>query len=192
MERALRPNLARRDFSSGQKREAVKRYLLNHWDGERGSRDIAKDLGVSHVTVSRAKNELEGDGKLEHLKQFSKAEKQEQVGNYLDSNPDASNRKVAGNIEADVSHTTVGNWRNEWDSDETDTESEQSDESDTEARTNGSGLKAYATDSDDVEAATQLFKEREQDETAEKKAREVTEGKQSPSKLRGVLWRFFK
>ena len=38
---------------------------------------------------------------------------------FIESNPDASNRDVASAVECDIAHATVGNWRNEWDIDTT-------------------------------------------------------------------------
>jgi transposase-like protein len=54
---------------------------------------------------------------LDHLRQISNDEKKDIVGEYWNRNPDATNRDIAENVECDVHHTTVGNWRNEWDSD---------------------------------------------------------------------------
>jgi transposase-like protein len=88
-DRAYRPNLARRDFSSGAKREAVKQYLLEHYDGERSERKIADDLGVSQYTVHEAKNELQESGKLIVENQFSTEQKREHVRGYIEANPDA-------------------------------------------------------------------------------------------------------
>lgn len=109
LEQAYRSNLARRDLDGGEKREVVKRYLEEHYDEERTQKEVAADLGVSQSTVSRAWKDIRPD-------KFTREEKRQQVAGYLEANPDASNREVARSIEADVSHPTVGGWREEWES----------------------------------------------------------------------------
>lgn len=99
-------------------REIAKQYLLEKWDGDESERSIASKLGVSRKTVNNAKSDLKESGKLGNLAQFSKFDKRAQVREYIDENPDASNREVAESVEADVSHATVGNWRNEWEEDD--------------------------------------------------------------------------
>ena len=54
---AYKENTARRNLGNGQKREAVKTFYVNHYDGE-SYRDIADLVGVSRGTVSNAKSEL--------------------------------------------------------------------------------------------------------------------------------------
>jgi len=120
-----RPNLARRDFSSKAKREAVKQYLLEHYDGEHTYREIADDLGVGKSTVNDARQELEQAGKLSEHGQFSTSDKWEMVRSYVESHPDASNREVADAVECDLSHETVGNWRNEWEGEPTEEDRDQ-------------------------------------------------------------------
>lgn len=110
-ERAWRTNLAQRDLSNGTKREAVKRYLERHWDGDRSLREIAGDIGVSHGTVKNAKDDLKEAGKLDKVLQLSTEEKRERVREYIDANTDASNRDVADAMDFEVSHVSVGKWR---------------------------------------------------------------------------------
>ncbi|AFH22993.1 hypothetical protein OSG_eHP40_00130 [environmental Halophage eHP-40] len=116
--RAYRVNLNRRDVD---KREIVKDYLLEHQTRVKDDtqQEIALDIGVDKSTVSRAKQDLEDDGKLLQVQQFPTEEKKQMVCEYIESKPDASNRDVASAVECDVTYRTVGNWRNEWDIDTT-------------------------------------------------------------------------
>jgi DNA (cytosine-5)-methyltransferase 1 len=116
--RAYRVNLNRRDVN---KREIVKDYLLEHQTrvNEDAQEEIALDIGVDQTTVSRAVQDLEDGGKFNQLNKFSTEEKKQMVHEYIESNPDASNRDVASSVECDITHVTVGNWRNEWDIDTT-------------------------------------------------------------------------
>jgi ParB/RepB/Spo0J family partition protein len=111
VEQAYRSNLSRRNLNDGTKRDVVEQYLKDHYDGDRTQQQVAEDLGVSPATVSRAMESLSPE------KDFPPSEKRQQARAYLDDNPDASNREVAREIEADVSHPTIGNWRDEWESD---------------------------------------------------------------------------
>ena len=94
--RAYRSNLLRRDLTDGTKREVVKQYLLEHPDrvAEDTQEAIASDLGVSQKTVSNAVGELRGSGKLSKPTKINTEEKREQVREYVDANPTASNREV--------------------------------------------------------------------------------------------------
>jgi len=56
---------------------------------------VATDLGVDRKTVRNAKTDIRENGKNENLPVFSKADKRQQVRDYIDSNPNASNREVA-------------------------------------------------------------------------------------------------
>jgi len=116
--RAYRVNLNRRDVD---KREIVKDYLLEHQTRvkEDSDNEIALDIGVSRKTVQRARQELEDDGKFGQLTNFPTEEKKRMVHEYIESNPDASNRDIASAVECDVTYRTVGNWRSEWDIDTT-------------------------------------------------------------------------
>lgn len=117
--RAYRANLLRRDLSDGTKRDVVKQYLLEHPDrvAEDTQEAIAEDLGVSKKTVNRAIEQLRENGKLCQVTQITTDEKRDQVRSYVEDNPDASNREVSREVDCDVTHVTVGNWRNEWDID---------------------------------------------------------------------------
>jgi len=173
-ERAYRPNLARRDFSSGAKREAVKQYLLEHWEGERSEEDIAADLGVSQFTVNKARQELREAGKFIEVNDFSGEEKRQQVREYLAEHPEASNREAAEAVEADVSHAAVGNWRNEW--------KEGKEEQ---------PLKAYASDPDQAGAAAEVFAAKEDEENpaadaASEQAERLASGETTPERAQRV------
>lgn len=113
--RAFRANLLRRDLADGTKRTVVKQYLLEHPDrvGEDDNKDIASDLGVSNQLVGRAIDELRENGNGFLPETLSTDEKKELVREYVDENPDESNREVAENVDCDVSHVSVGNWRPE-------------------------------------------------------------------------------
>ncbi|MDY6776350.1 MAG: site-specific DNA-methyltransferase, partial [Halobacteria archaeon] len=106
-----RLNLQRRHLEDGQKRDLAREYLIDSWDGEATEREVASKLGVGQKTINRAKKELKQNGKLSHLTQLNTSEKREIVRDYIDDNPDASNRKVAKEVDCDVSHVTVGKWR---------------------------------------------------------------------------------
>ncbi|UXF50389.1 DNA-binding protein [Haloquadratum phage sp.] len=116
--RAYRVNLNRRDVD---KEEIVKDYLLEHQTRvkEDSDEDIGLDIGVSQSTVQRARTDLEDDDKFTQVNNFDTDEKKQMVHDYIESNPDASNRDVASAVECDVSYETVRNWRNEWDIDTT-------------------------------------------------------------------------
>lgn len=113
---AYRLNLQQRHLKHGQKQELVGQYLEEDWDGDNSGEwyeDVAATLGVGASTVRRAYTSRK-DGKLAHLSIFSKDSERQQVVEHIANNPDASNRDVAEAVEADVSHATVGTWRNEW------------------------------------------------------------------------------
>lgn len=182
IERAYRPNLARRDFSSGAKREAVKQYLLEYWDGERTEEEVATDLGVAQQTVNNARRELRENGKLTKLGEFPTEEKRQQVREYIERHPDASNRDIANAVEATVSYRTVGKWRNEWSDD-------GKDEDDSEET-----LKAYAPTPDQADAATSVFQETDTDDetvadTAADQAEKVASGEMTPDRAATELER---
>lgn len=173
---AWRLNMQRRHFGNGEKRDRVKDYLLTSWDGE-PEREVADLLGVSQMTVNRAKEELLDDGKLKQVSQFSKEEKRQQVREYINENPDASNREVADAIEADVSHATVGNWRNKFESDEDggDDNSDGAPEAD-EAKS----FDRIFDSPDDHEKASEVWDEAQDgDEDAQEELGKVQEGEQS-------------
>jgi len=132
VEQAYRVNLARRDLSVGIKNQLVARYLENEYEGERTQGEIGAELGVAQSTVSRAMDKADLE-RISRVNILSNEEKRQQAKTYLDANPDATNREVAENIEADTSHTSVGNWRNKWQDAEEgssgeDTEPEQDDD----------------------------------------------------------------
>lgn len=106
IEQAYRSNLARRNVAGGTKREIVKRYLDQHFDGDRTQKEVADELGVAESTVSEARKEF--DDRI-----VSTEEKRQQARAYIEANPDASDREVAREVEADISHPTVGAVRDE-------------------------------------------------------------------------------
>jgi len=115
---AYESNLQQRHLGDGQKQEVAEQYLTEHWDGDNSGgwqSEVATTLGVSQQTVSNVFGKLRSNGKLTKFGIFSTEQKQQQVRDYLDANPGASNREVAASIEGEVSHPTVGNWREEWD-----------------------------------------------------------------------------
>jgi 16S rRNA G966 N2-methylase RsmD/DNA-binding MarR family transcriptional regulator len=170
--RAYRANLLRRDLSDGTKREVVKQYLLEHPArvAEDTQQAIAEDLGVGRKTVSRAVDDLEESGKLGHLTELSTEEKRAEVREYVEDNPDASNREVAREVDCDVTHVTVGNWREEWDIQEPTTELDTFTNSKAEAD------KAL----DVVDKATDDDTDEEVRETAAAKADEIASGETTP------------
>lgn len=114
---AYRLNLNRRHMEHGQKQEIVEQYLLEDWDGDNTGEwygEVASTLGVGGSTVRKVFTDLRADGKLVIHGILSKEERRRQVREYASENPDASDREVARNIEADVSHPTIGSWREEW------------------------------------------------------------------------------
>jgi len=118
--RAYRTNLNRRDLTDGTKREVVKQYLLERPDrvAEDTQADIAADLGIGQSTVDRAVTELRDSGNLTQVGKLSTEERRAEVREYVEANPTASDREVAREVDCDVSHPTVGTWRDEWDSDD--------------------------------------------------------------------------
>lgn len=169
--RAYRANLLRRDLADGTKREVVKQYLLEHPDrvAEDDQAEIAADLGVSAQTVGRAVNELEEGGNRFQVESLSTEEKRDQVREYVEDAPTVSNREVAREVDCDVTHVTVGNWRDEWDIEEPTTGL------DTFTNTKAEADKAL----DVVDTATDEDADEEVRETAAEKAAEITDGKTS-------------
>jgi len=112
--RAYRANLLRRDLSDGTKREVVKQYLLEHPDrvAEDTQEAIAEDLGVSQGLIAQIVDDV-GVKNITPNK-LTTDEKREQVRTYVEDKPDASNREVAREVDCDVTHVTVGNWRDKW------------------------------------------------------------------------------
>lgn len=170
--RAYRSNLLRRDLSDGTKREVVKEYLLEHPERvqEDQNQHIASDLGVSNQTVGRAIQELKEDGNHFQQETLSTQEKRDMVQSYADANPDASNREVAREVDCDVTHVTVGNWRSEW---------RESDESEDES----TGLDIMTNSADEAEKASEVAKQAKQgDETAQKETERLTNNETSLNK----------
>lgn len=175
---AYKLNLQRRHLEAGEKQEIAKKYLLEDWDGGESQKSVAQRLGVSEYTVSEAKKELEDGGKEFGAKSFPKSDKRRQVRDYIDGNPDASNREVEDAIEADVSYKTIGNWRNEWE-DEDSEEEEQSEPEDTELTPTFSTFSPTG-DTEDVEKTKELFEEaKEGNDEAKEQVNRVSEGKAS-------------
>ena len=58
-------NLDRRHLTSVQKRDVIARVLFA--DPERSDRQVAKDIGVSHTTVSSVRDEAEQRGQIGHV-----------------------------------------------------------------------------------------------------------------------------
>jgi len=188
-EKAYKLNLQRRHLEDGQKQDIVEQYLVNDWDGDNTGEwqnELANQLGVGDGTVYRAHRDLRDAGKLIHLDIFSKGAKEQQAKDYLDEHPDASNREVADAIEADVSHATVGNWRNEYDWDDDEDESGVEVTKDTPTiESFGRGVDAddRATQSEEiVDTATDEDAPDEAKEAAQEKAEEVNRGESTPDK----------
>ncbi|AFH21526.1 DNA adenine methylase [environmental Halophage eHP-3] len=159
--RAYRSNLLRRDLSDGTKREVVKQYLLEHPDrvAEDTQEAIAEDLGVSRALVTQVANDP--DVKDVTPNELTTDEKREQVRTYVENNPDASNREVAREVDCDVTHVTVGNWRDEWEIEEPST-----------------GLDTYTTTKEEKENAQELAQEAKAgNEKAKEQADKVSEGR---------------
>jgi phage N-6-adenine-methyltransferase len=74
---------------------------------------------VSQKLISNAVRELRESGKLSTHTELSTEGKRDQVREYVEANPTASDREVAREVDCGVSHPTVGNWRDEWESGET-------------------------------------------------------------------------
>ncbi|XGI84231.1 DNA methyltransferase [Halorutilales archaeon Cl-col2-1] len=128
-ELAWRLNLQRRHLEDGQKRDLAREYLLDIWDGEATEEEIADTLGIHRKTVNRAKHDLQEDGKLGQVTELNTSEKREIVREYIEDNPDASNREVAQEVDCDVSHVTVGKWRKSEDQNKESDSNSDSDES---------------------------------------------------------------
>ena len=62
---ARKLNMARRQLSQEQRRDLIREQLRE--TPEKSDRQIAKDLGVSHVTVAARRSELESGGQIDHL-----------------------------------------------------------------------------------------------------------------------------
>jgi DNA (cytosine-5)-methyltransferase 1 len=177
--RAYRANLLRRDLTDGTKRQVVKQYLLEHSDrvAEDTQEAIASDLGVGRPTVTRAIDELPEDVKRVQVNELSTEEKREQVREYVEANPEASNRKVSDAVDCDVSHVSVGNWREEWGIEEETTGLDTFTNSKSEANDVLDVVdKAKSSDSSD-----------EVKEYAKEKAAEVTSGDATPKEAKNKV-----
>jgi len=180
-DKAYKLNLQRRHLEHGQKQEIVEQYLVNDWTGDRSqtaddkhwSHRVANRLGVESGTVQNTYTTAKADGKFSHLGIFSKGAKEQQVKKYLDEHPDASNREVADAIEADVSHATVGNWRNEYGWDDEDDDEEQDDTPETPTI----GAFGHGADADDRVEQSEEIVETAADEDAPDEAKEVAHEK---------------
>jgi DNA (cytosine-5)-methyltransferase 1 len=186
--KAYKLNLQRRHLEHGQKSEIVDKYLLNDWDGDRsGEGDdswqevLAKGLGVSEGLIEVRFAELRSRDKFLNLKIFAKDTREQKVKEYIEDNPDASNRTVAENVEPNISYETVRNWRDEWEEDE---------EEDTTDTTETPEITTYgrASDADErventekvVEATADKSSPESVTETAEEVAEKVNNGEMSP------------
>jgi len=172
LHRAYRTNLNRRDLSDGTKRDAVKQYLLEHPDRvtEDTQQAIAEDLGVSPQTVTNALDEIPDDVKKSKLGKLSTDEKREQVREFVEDNPSVSDREVAREVDCDVSHVTVGKWRDEWGIEEPTTGLDRFNNSKTE----GDTAREVAN------KATDEKTDEEVREFAEQKAEEIAQNKTTP------------
>lgn len=142
VEQAIRANFTRRNLGDGSKREVVKEYLKYHWLGERTQKQIAEELGVDPGTVTRAKQDLEKDGIELNFNHVPADEKPDHIREYIDENPDASNRDVADSVDFDVSRETVRRVRNKLEAGELDesdgSESAETESTESEPSVNGS------------------------------------------------------
>jgi DNA (cytosine-5)-methyltransferase 1 len=186
-EKAYKLNLQRRHLEDGQKQEIVEQYLVNDWDGDDydgWQSDLGAKLGVSQGLISQVFSELKEAGKLISVNIFPKGAKEQQVKDYLDENPDASNREVADAIEADVSYRTVGNWRNEWEDDE-DIEEADADTPTIESFGRGADADDRAEQTEEiVETATDEDVPDEAQEVAQEKAEEINRGESTPDEAK--------
>jgi len=195
-EEAYRLNLQRRHLEHRQKQEIVEQYLVDDWTGDRSqtadekhwSHRVANRLGVSSGLVREVFADAKQTGKFANLGIFSKGAKEQQAEDYLDEHPDASNREVADAIEADVSHATIGNWRNEYDWDDDEDESDVAATNDTptiESFGRGADANDRATQSEEiVDTATDEDAPDEAKEIAQEKAEEVNRGESTPDEAK--------
>jgi len=105
------------------------------------------------------------------VESVSTDEKREQVREYVENHPDASNREVTREVDCDVSHVTVGNWRDEWDIQEPTTGLDTFTNSKAEADTT----------LDVVDTATDDSADEEVRETAQKMADKISTGDSTPA-----------
>jgi DNA (cytosine-5)-methyltransferase 1 len=179
--RAYRTNLNQRDLTDGTKREVVKQYLLEHSDrvGEDTQQAIAEDLGVSEDTVRRAKEDAVDEGLLNLSgENLNTDEKREQVREYVEANPTASNREVARKVDCDVSHVTVGKWRDEWDIEE--------------PTTGLDTLNTFGAEADKAQDVVEAYNDDEENddevrEFAKQKAQEINRGESTPDEAKNQV-----
>jgi len=129
---------------------------------------IADDLGVSRSLVTQVANDA--DVKDVTRNEVNTDEKRERVREYVEDNPTASDREVAREVDCDVSHVSVGKWRDEWDIEEPATGLDTFTDSGAEA--------------DKAREVTDAAKDEEADdevrETASELADEIDEGEKTP------------
>jgi len=114
--------------------------------------------------------ELRESGKLKKPFELSTDEKRAEVREYVEDSPTASNREVAREVDCDVTHVTVGNWRDEWDIQEP-----------TTGLDTFTNTKAEADTALDItDTATDDEADEEVRETAAEKAAEITDGETLP------------
>jgi len=131
---------------------------------------IAEDLGVDDNTVHRAIHKSEELVKLSQQGQVNTDEKREQVREFVEDNSTVSDREVAREVDCDVSHVTVGKWRDEWDIEEPTTGLDRFNNSKTEADT----AREVANKATDEEVDDKVR------ETASELADEIDGGEKTP------------
>ncbi|QBI98725.1 helix-turn-helix DNA binding domain protein [Mycobacterium phage Bobby] len=99
----LSMNVKRRHLNSEQKRQAIAAYI--EAKPEASAREVARELGVSHPTVSDVKRDIESSGKNYHVTQTQTDKAQAAI----EADPTASQREIAE--KAGVSQKTVSNAR---------------------------------------------------------------------------------
>lgn len=145
-------NMARRHLDEGEKREKTKEYLKQDYEpDEQTQGDVAKTLGVSESTVSRAVKALKRDEDVEKFsaESLSMDEKKNMAREMLREYPDASNNAVAE--EVGLSHPTVGNVRE-------DMEEQASEEANTPEKSAQALWERVKDDSDDSAELVQFKK----------------------------------
>lgn len=125
-ELAWRVNMQRRHLDDSQKRDLIERRIegLMARDEHKNDEELGEELGVSRQWVAEVRQQMAAAGKIASGCKFATSQqKRERTRELIEDDPERSNRDIAD--EAGVSRTTVGNVRDDLDSDDDDNDGDE-------------------------------------------------------------------